>query len=82
MKPNCNTRFFLKKRALSELRGHRPDEQAAIAEFVAKRGVTKVAAGSSLFAQSPSILPHAGHQFGYADVNNTGGRVLGFRGAL
>lgn len=42
MQPNSNSRFFVKKRKPeSELRGHRPDEAAAIEAFIARNGVKK-----------------------------------------
>ena len=43
MQPNSNSRFFIKKRKPeNELRGHRPDEAAAIEAFIATKGVKKL----------------------------------------
>lgn len=73
MKPNLNSGFFTRRHGKTEaqLRGHRPDEAAAIEEFIAKKGVTRVKSDAAMFHKA---FPHVMHD-GIASHLGDGGRV-------
>lgn len=64
MQPNSNSRFFIKKRKPeSQLRGHRPDEAAAIEAFIARNGVKKI---PPVYVAETNVM-NGRHNFGPLD---------------
>lgn len=77
MKPNINSGFFTRRHGKTEaqLRGHRPEEAAAIEAFIAKNGVTHVTAASA-YTPDPMGIGFGSTAFGPMDCLS-GSKVRG-----